>query len=107
MRACFGGGRRPGRLDRGHVEGPFLGTNFVVEFKQAGNGWTGRYFSDKSNKWADLQNVSFSGGTARFSFESKPPSSFELKVDSAGKAMNGTAKFGPYPPLPLALTRAS
>ena len=91
----------------GSWKGPFLSTNFIFEFKQAGNGWTGRYQSEKYGKWADLQNVSFSEGTLRFSFESQPPSSFELKIDAAGKALNGSARFGPHAALPLTLTRAS
>ena len=91
----------------GSWKGPFLSTNFVFEFTQAGNGWTGRYRSDKSGKWVALQNISVADGTVRFSFESQPPSSFALKIDPAGKALNGTAKFGPHPPLPMTLTRAS
>ncbi len=91
----------------GFWKGPWVGTNFVFEFRQAGNGWTGRYRSDKSGKWADLQNVSFSGDTVRFSFASTPPSSLTLKIDSAGKILTGSAKIGPHPPLPLTLSRAS
>ena len=89
----------------GAWKGPFLSTQFIFEFKQAGTGWTGRYRSDKSGKWADLQNISVADGTLRFSFQSQPPSSFALKLDKSGKALNGTAKFGPHPPLPLTLTR--
>jgi hypothetical protein len=91
----------------GAWQGPFLSTNFIFEFQQAGNGWTGRYRSDKSGKWADLQNVVVADGTIRFSFESQPPSSFELTVDKGGKALKGSAKFGPHAALPLTLTRAS
>lgn len=91
----------------GSWKGPFLSTNFIFEFSQAGTGWTGRYRSDKSGKWVPLQNVSVVDGVLRFSFESQPPSSFTLKLDGAGKALNGTAKFGPHPPLPLTLTRSS
>lgn len=90
----------------GSWKGPFLSTNFIFEFRPSGNGWTGRYYSDKSRKWADLQNVSFTGGTLRFSFQSQPPSSFTLKVDPEGRALNGSARFGPHPPLPLTLKRA-
>ncbi len=89
----------------GAWKGPFLSTQFVFELRQEGTGWAGRYRSDKSGKWADLQNVSVADGVVRFSFESQPPSSFTLKIDPAGKALNGTAKFGPHPPLPLTLTR--
>lgn len=91
----------------GSWKGPFLSTNFIFEFKQTGNGWTGRYHSEKSGKWADLQNVIFTDGTLRFSFKSQPPSTFTLKIDAEGKALNGSASFGPYPALPLTLTRAS
>jgi hypothetical protein len=91
----------------GTWKGPFVGANFIFEFRQVGNGWTGRYQSDKSSKWADLQNINFTDSTVRFSFISQPPSSFTLKVDPAGKTLSGTAKFGPHPPLPLTLTRAS
>ena len=90
----------------GSWKGPFLSTNFTFEFKQAGTGWTGRYQSEKYGKWVDLQDVTVTDGALRFSFPSKPPSSFILKLDSAGKALNGTGKFGEVP-VPLALTRAS
>lgn len=91
----------------GSWKGPWVGTNFVFEFRQAGNGWTGRYRSDKSGKWADLHNVSFSGDTVRFSFASQPPSVLTLKIDPAGKVLKGSAKIGPHPPLPMTLSRAS
>lgn len=91
----------------GAWQGPFLGTNFTFEFRQSGTGWAGRYQSDKSHKWADLQNVTVAGGVVRFSFESQPPSSFTLTIDPAGKALNGSATFGPHAALPLTLTRAS
>ena len=91
----------------GSWKGPFLGTNFTFEFRQAGNGWTGRYQSEKYGRWADLQDISFADGTLRFSFASQPPSTFTLKLDAAGKALSGSAKFGPHPPLPMTLARAS
>lgn len=91
----------------GSWKGPWVGTNFVFEFRQAGNVWSGRYRSDKSGRWADLHNVSVSGDTVRFSFASKPPSVLTLKIDRAGKVLSGSAKIGPHPPLPLTLSRAS
>lgn len=90
----------------GTWKGPFLGTNFTFEFTQAGSGWTGRYQSEKYGKWVVLQNVTFADGALRFSFPSKPPSSFTVKIDSKGKALNGEGKFGEMA-VPLALTRAS
>ncbi|HEU0134563.1 MAG TPA: hypothetical protein VFR28_07045 [Allosphingosinicella sp.] len=90
----------------GSWKGPFLSTNFTFEFAQAGTGWTGRYQSEKYGKWVDLQNVSFTNGALRFSFPSKPPSSFELKIDAKGKVLNGKGKFGEKE-VPLALSRAS
>lgn len=89
----------------GAWKGPFLSTQFIFEFKQVGAAWTGRYRSDKSGKWNVLKDISVADGTLRFSFESQPPSSFAVKLDKSGKALNGTAKFGPHPPLPLTLTR--
>lgn len=91
----------------GAWKGAFLGTNFTFEFSQTANGWTGRYQSDRSGKWAELQNVVVSGATVRFTFASQPPSSFTLTLDPSGSALNGTAQFGDHPPLPLALTRAA
>lgn len=91
----------------GSWKGPFLGTTFIFEFSQASNGWTGRYQSEKYGKWADLQNISYADGHLRFSFASQPPASFSFKVDPAGKALNGTAQFGPHPAMPLTLARAS
>lgn len=91
----------------GAWKGPFLGTNFTFEFRQTGSGWTGRYESEKFGKWVDLQNVSFTDGILRFTIQSQPPSMFNLKVDNAGKSLNGSATFGPHPALPLTLNRAS
>jgi hypothetical protein len=91
----------------GSWRGPFLGTNFTFEFTQTGNGWTGRFHSEKSGKWDDLQNVSYTQRTLRFSFKSQPPSTLTLKVDAAGKALSGTAKIGTFPLLPLTLARVS
>jgi hypothetical protein len=91
----------------GSWKGPWVGTNFLFEFRQAGNGWAGRYRSDRSGKWADLQNVTFSGDTVRFGFQSTPPSILTLKIDRAGKVLKGSARIGPHPPLPLTLSRAS
>lgn len=90
----------------GSWKGAFLSTNFTFEFTQAGTGWTGRYLSEKYGKWVDLQNVRVADGALHFSFPSKPPSNFTLKIDSKGKALNGTGKFGEMA-VPLALTRAS
>lgn len=91
----------------GSWEGPFLSTKFTFEFTQAGDGWTGRYRSDKFGKWTNLHDVSFTDGVLRFSFKSQPPSKFMFKVDPSGKALNGSAQFGPHPALPLTLTRTS
>lgn len=91
----------------GTWKGPFLGSNFIFELKQSGNGWTGRYMSDKSRRWADLQNIAVTNGAVSFSFVSDPPSTFSFKVDGPGKTLNGSAKFGPHDPIPLTLTRAS
>lgn len=91
----------------GSWKGPFLSTNFTFEFTQTGNGWTGRYQSEKFRKWVDLQDVSFADGTLRFKFPSKPPSTVTLKIDAAGKALSGSGKFGPSLDLPMTLARAS
>lgn len=91
----------------GSWKGPFLSTNFTFEFTQTANGWTGRYQSEKYGKWVDLQNVTFANGTLSFVFPAKPPAPFTLKIDRAGKALSGTAKFGPTLTLPLTLARAS
>lgn len=91
----------------GAWKGPFLSSNFIFEFKHNGKSWTGRYQSEKFRKWVDLQNVTFADGTVRFDFVSQPPSTFRLKIDSAGKELSGSASFGGNAPLPLMLTRAS
>ena len=97
----------PARSIAGSWKGPFVGSNFIFEFRQAGAGWTGRYWSDRSKKWADLQNVSVSGNIVRFSFNSTPPSNLTLKIDRAGKVLQGSAKMGPLGAMPLTLSRAS
>lgn len=91
----------------GTWQGAFLGTNFTFEFSRTASGWTGRYRSDKSGKWADLQAVAVTEATVRFAFQSQPPSTFTLMLDAAGQTLTGDAKFGEHAVLPLALTRAS
>lgn len=91
----------------GTWKGPFLGYTFTFEFKQVANGWTGRYQSDKANKWVELQNLEVSDGTIRFSVVSTPPSVYMLKVDATGKALAGAAQIGQFPSMPLNLTRVS
>ncbi|HEX8483405.1 MAG TPA: hypothetical protein VF650_16015 [Allosphingosinicella sp.] len=90
----------------GSWKGPFLSTNFTFDFTQTAKGWTGRYKSEKYGKWVDLQNVSFADRTLRFDFPSKPSATFTLKLDSAGKALTGSGKFGSMA-VPLTLSRAS
>ncbi len=89
----------------GAWRGPFLSTNFMFEFSQAGDVWTGRYQSERSGRWVDIRDISFTDGTLSFSFQTQPPASFTLKMDAAGKALNGSAKFGELATLPLTLTR--
>lgn len=91
----------------GAWQGPFLGTNFIFEFRQTDSGWTGRYQSEKFRKWADLQDISVADGVVRFSFKSEPPSKFTLKIDPSGKALDGSASFGPHAALPLTLVPVS
>ncbi|MGA9582183.1 MAG: hypothetical protein WBR13_09465 [Allosphingosinicella sp.] len=91
----------------GSWKGPFVGSNFIFEFRQAGTGWTGRYWSDRSKKWNDLQNVRVSDNVVRFSFDSTPPSSLTLKIDRVGKVLQGSANLGPLGAVPLTLSRAS
>lgn len=86
-------------------QGPFVGRTFTFEFKQVGNGWTGRYQSDKSHKWFDLHDITVTDGILRFNFVSQPPSNFTFNIDAAGGVLNGSATFGQHPPLPLMLTR--
>ncbi|HEX8579514.1 MAG TPA: hypothetical protein VF655_07950 [Allosphingosinicella sp.] len=80
----------------GSWQGPLFGTVFTFEFTQSATGWTGRYQSEKYGKWADLQKVSFADDVVRFSFDSKPPLSFELKIDAQGKTLNGTTMFAQH-----------
>ena len=54
----------------GTWKGPFLGYTFTFEFKQAAGAWTGRYQSDKANKWVDLQNLAVADVTIFFFFVS-------------------------------------
>lgn len=91
----------------GAWQGPFVGTTFIFEFTPKGNGWVGRYQDEKYGKWRDLQSVSFSDGVVRFSFESKPPSSFTFKLDAKAKALNGSVQFGTFKAIPLTLTPRS
>lgn len=91
----------------GTWKGPFLGYIFTFEFKQAAKGWTGRYQSDKANKWVELQNLEVVDGTIRFTVVSQPPSAYTLKVDAMGKALTGSAQIGKFPALPLNLARVS
>ena len=91
----------------GTWKGPFLGYTFTFEFRQNSTGWTGRYQSDKANKWVDLKNLEIVDGTVRFTVVSTPPSVYTLKIDPQGKTLTGAAQIGQFPSMPLNLTRAS
>ena len=97
----------PAQSIAGSWKGPFVGTIFTFEFSQSGDGWTGRYQSEKYGKWTNIHDISFADGTVRFSFKSQPPSTFTLKLDAEGKVLNGSAQIGQFPTIPLNLTRAS
>ncbi len=97
----------PARSIAGSWKGPFLGTIFTFEFNQSGDGWTGRWQSERYGKWVDLHDLSFTDGTVSFSFKSQPPSTYTLKLDAEGKALNGSVQIGAHPPLPLTLIRSS
>jgi hypothetical protein len=91
----------------GTWKGLFLGYNFTFEFNHDAGAWTGRYRSDKGNKWADIKDIVVTGDTLRFSIVSQPPSVFTLKIDGSGKTLIGSAQIKPLPMQPLTLTRAS
>lgn len=91
----------------GTWQGPFLGYTFTFEFTQAGNGWTGRYKSDKNNKWSDLREITVTDDTLRFTLKSQPPSVYTFKIDAAGKMLNGSVQIGQFPTALLNLTRTS
>lgn len=91
----------------GTWKGPFLGYTWTFEFKQTPTGWTGRYQSDKANKWVEFQNLRVVNGAVRFTVVSQPPSVYTLKIDAAGKALTGSAQIGEFPTMPLNLTRVS
>lgn len=91
----------------GTWKGPFLGYTFTFEFKQTDKGWTGRYESDKANKWVELQNLEVVNGTVRFTVVSQPPSVYTLKLDPMGNALTGSAQIGQFPTMQLNLTRVS
>jgi len=91
----------------GTWKGPFLGYTFTFEFTQSGKGWTGRYRSDKGNKWVDLQNLQVTDGSVRFNVVSQPPSLYTLKLDAAGTTLKGSVQIGQFPVMPLNLARAA
>ncbi len=91
----------------GTWKGPYLGYTFTFEFKQESNGWTGRYQSDKTNKWFNLRDIQVTDGAVQFSIVSQPPSVYKLKLDPGGKLLIGSVQIGQYPAIPLDLSRAS
>jgi hypothetical protein len=89
----------------GSWSGPMLGKNWTFEFSQNGENLTGRFKIDNASKWTDVQSITYVDGLVQLSVESLPPSSFQFKIDSAGKAMTGSVRFGEQGPFPLTLTR--
>lgn len=97
---------KPAATVEGSWKGSFLGSEFTFEFTRSGDAWTGRYWSQKSGKWAGLEDVTVVGDTVRFTFTSQPPSAFELRLEPGGTSLTGSATFGQHPGLPLTLARA-
>ncbi len=69
--------------------GSFVQTEWTFEFKREGNTWSGRYMSAREKKWQPMQALSVSERTVRFGIESKPPVTFNLKVDPTNKVLAG------------------
>lgn len=69
--------------------GSFVATEWTFEFKREGNAWSGRYMSAKTKKWEPMKSLAVSGRTVRFSMDSKPPVTFNLKVDRTNKILAG------------------
>ncbi|HEX8468795.1 MAG TPA: hypothetical protein VF620_13420 [Allosphingosinicella sp.] len=69
--------------------GSFAQTEWTFEFKREGNGWSGRYMSARAKKWLPMQSLAVSQRTVRFSMDSKPPVTFNLKVDPTNKVLAG------------------
>jgi hypothetical protein len=69
--------------------GSFVQTEWTFEFKREGNGWSGRYMSARDKKWQPMQSLAVAGRTVRFSIDSKPPVTFDLKVDPTNKILAG------------------
>jgi hypothetical protein len=69
--------------------GSFANTEWTFEFRRVGNSWTGRYMSAREKAWSPMQSLSVSAQTVRFSLDSKPPVTFNLKVDPTNKVLAG------------------
>lgn len=69
--------------------GTFAQTEWTFEFKREGGAWSGRYMSAREKKWQPMQSLAVSERTVRFGIESKPPVTFNLKVDPANKMLAG------------------
>lgn len=81
-------GRAAGNV-AGTWAGSFVQTEWTFEFKREGNTWSGRYMSAREKKWQPMQSLSVSAQTVRFSLDSKPPVTFNLKVDPTNKILAG------------------
>lgn len=97
----------PQQSIEGVWKSPFLGYNWTFEFKQSAGNWTGRVVSDKSNNWGDLKDVTYDKGVLRFSLNSVPVITFNLKLNNAGDMLDGTVAFGSAPSKAHSLKRAS
>lgn len=69
--------------------GSFAQTEWTFEFKREGGAWSGRYMSARTKKWQAMQSLVVSARTIRFSMDSKPLVTFNLKVDPTNEALAG------------------
>lgn len=69
-----------------------------IEFRQAGNAWTGRVWLDAHQVWEELRDISFDPGSGRVEFLRPGPSQRYSGIMS-GMAITGTftSDGGSYP----------
>ena len=96
---------RPASCIEGSWTGSFLQTDWTLEFRRVGSGWSGRYRTVRYNKWVDLRSVAVAGDVVTFAIEATPRCSFALKLDASGVNLAGEMRVEGHPPLPFAAVR--
>lgn len=97
----------PGQIiGTGAWRGSFLQRDWTFEFSHQDGRWSGRYIRSDAREWHALTQVTVSGRSVSFNFNSEPGISFALELDAEGRTLSGTATIDGLGTVPFSAARA-